>query len=432
MGSFQRAKLMLRRNKKESLAYVATLGISTCLLFLFVNVQKDANFIAQMATCTQEMKDLSYMIAGSLTLIIIGVCFANTFIVNAYYNQAKSEELCVYLSSGMNIIKLTRYLIVQNFILLFFAIGLGFVAGCILHVGLNLLLHMLLSTSGALFTINWQGILLWAVILIIEIIFLALVNAGYAYKAELKDLMKEESSSGLKRISKPKIPVLVSAIFAGLCLIAIVFADATYLSSIAFAGVVFTYSYLHTGIPYRIQQKKEQRKGTSLVAILKQANFMELCQQFDAYAALMMASVVGMAAMATSIEQFPYLQVLTYAAYGLVLIVMAISICIKINETALQRKERFRQLQLMGASQGQLKNSIQQEMLAFFALFISLPVVFGGILCIRLLLLKQMQIGTMLGILGSFIICYSICSIVSWKNYEKQIIKEEYSDELCD
>lgn len=433
MGSFQRAKQMLLRNKKESLAYVATLGVSTCLLFLFVNVQKDGNFLAQMESYSQEMKDVSNMIAGSLTLVIIAVCFANTFIVNAYYNQAKSEELCVYLSSGMNIVKLTKYLIVQNFILLFFAILLGFVGGCIGHIGLNVLLHWILSMEGSYITLHWEGILLWLVILSIELVFLVLTNAGYAYKAELKDLMKQQANRGIDRIRKPKISPMFYKVIAVVSLVFMLFSGSTFSTVFTLLGVSCTFAYLSTGYPYAIQKKKTQRKFLSFLSLIKQGNLIELWQQFAMYAGLMMASVTGVCVISPSLQQLPYLQVLCDAAYILILIVMAISIVIKFNQLGKTRQPRFRQLQLMGAKQEQLKQIIKAEMMQFFFVFIGLPLIFGIVASVRLLLLHKLHLTLAFGILASFLICYVICFLISWNLYEKQcLIEEEYENEICD
>lgn len=72
-------------------------------------------------------------------------------------------------------------------------------------------------------------------------------------------------------------------------------------------------------------------------------------------------------------------------------------------------------------------------MMQFFFVFIGLPLIFGIVASVRLLLLHKLHLTLAFGILASFLICYVICFLISWNLYEKQcLIEEEYENEICD
>lgn len=436
MSTIQRAVKMLKQSKKEALAYVATLSVSTCLLFLFVNIQKDANFLSQTALMNQTGKDMNNMIGGVLTLIIIAVCFANTFIVNNYFNRSKAQEVCVYLSSGMNVMALAKYLLVQNFILLFFAILSGGVFGCILHVGMNLLINALLGLQNPLITLTAQGILLWLVILSVELIYLVMVNVGYAYKAELKDLLIEARTMRSQDFRRFRLPALWYQLIAITGLVIMIFCEAegSFLSLGAGFGIMGIHGFLHRGVSDRIEKNKCNHHKLQFVDMIVQGNFLELLNSSYLYIILVMCSVMLMCAILPIVKGFSYLMILTCAAYMLILVVMAISILFKVMITSNQRKEEFALLKLLGGKAAEMKTCIRKEMAKLFAYVLFLPLIYSFVICIRYIQSGTMSAMTMFFILGSYIIICMICGWSSYRIYLKKALQqqEEIDYDVCD
>jgi hypothetical protein len=190
----------------DTISFIMTLTISIGLLYLFVNLQIATK---QNEINILEISDTTDLIMLIFTLAIAGICAWNSFNANTFFQKAKSKELCVYLSSGMNIVTLSKYLLVQNFILLIISTILGGILGIIFNPIVNLLIMILTSTSLPLFNITIYGTLTWIAILIFEFIFMVMSNVGYAYRTELKYLLDNSHrlDIGDTRMFKAKDPL---------------------------------------------------------------------------------------------------------------------------------------------------------------------------------------------------------------------------------
>ena len=76
MKTVQRAVLMLRRSKKETISFIMTLTISIGLLYLFVNLQIATK---QNEINILEISDTTDLIMLIFTLAIAGICAWNSF-----------------------------------------------------------------------------------------------------------------------------------------------------------------------------------------------------------------------------------------------------------------------------------------------------------------------------------------------------------------
>lgn len=436
MSTVQRAVHMLLRNRKEALAYVITLSVTTCLLFLFVNIQGDVNFLSQSEALQGLEKTTSNMIGGSLTLLIIAICFANTFVVNTYFTHAKAQEVCVYLSSGMNVFGLTRYLLIQNLILLIIAIFAGGVLGLILHIALNQLIYALMGFQGSWITISAQGIGMWITILGIEIVFLVLMNVGYAYKAELKDLLIEARTTQGEDKRKLRVPAILYAgcIVAGL--LGMLFAG-TYLPVVMIftgIGMMGIHGFLHYGLRDKITARKKKHTFVSLQAMLVQSNFLHLLSSNYLFILLLMGSVIIMSCLQSAVQPFPYLLITACVAYLLVLIVMSISMTLKIIMSANKRQEEFKILRLMGAKDEDLKRCARKEVLTLYVCVLLLPLLFAITLCLKTVEAELMEMSFLYFIIGSYLLVMLKCAGISLYVYCRIAMKKEEEDaahEVC-
>lgn len=436
MSTVQRAVHMLLRNRKEALAYVVTLSVTTCLLFLFVNIQGDVNFLSQSEALRGLEKTTSNMIGGSLTLLIIAICFANTFVVNTYFTHAKAQEVCVYLSSGMNVFGLTRYLLIQNLILLVIAIFAGGVLGIILHIGLNQLIYALMEFQGPLITISAQGIGMWIIILGIEIVFLVLMNVGYAYKAELKDLLMEARTTQGEDKRKLRVPAILYVGCMVVGLLGMLCAGSYMPVVIIFTsiGMLGIHGFLHFGCRDSIGARKKKHTAVSFQDMLVQSNFLHLLNNNYLFILLLMGSVIIMSCLQSAVQPFPYLLITACVAYLLVLIVMSISMTLKIIMSANKRQEEFKILRLMGAKETDMKQCVKKEVLTLYTCVILLPLVFAITLCLKTVEAKLMEMSFLYFIIGSYLLVMLVCAGISLHVYHRIAMKkeeEEAAHEVC-
>lgn len=420
MSSIQHAFKMLQRNKKEAIAYVMTLSVTTCLLFLFVNIQKDANFLSQTLALDGIEKTTSNMLGGSLTLLIVAICFANTFVVNNYYNHAKAQELCVYLSSGMNVFALTRYLLIQNLILLSAAVLIGGCLGLLFHIGLNQLIYLLMQFQGQVITLTWQGLGMWIIILGIEIVFLVMMNVGYAYKAELKELLIEARTIQEDK-RKMKIPAMLYLIlilggWLGMLIINDYLPVIVFFASIGMLGI---HGFLHYGIRDGIEKRKKKHTMVRFQDMLMRSNFINLMNSNYLFILLIMASVIVMSCLQGVVKAFPYLMITACIAYVLILIVMSISMVLKIIMLANKRQEEFQILRLMGAKEKEMSDCAYREVIALYACVLILPLVYALTLCIKSVQAQVMEVSFLVFINGSYVLVMLLCALVSCIVYRR-------------
>lgn len=416
---------MLGRNAKETWAYLLTLTLSTSLLFVFVNLQSDANFTRQLALLSDAgLVSSNYIIITTMIIVIAVICAANCFVANSYFVKAKAQELCVYLSCGMNIAVLAKYLIYQNLILLGVALFGGALLGGVGNVAVNLMMNALIGLQGDIFTMSMNGVALWGIILSIEMIYLILINVGYAYKAELKDLIDENRTPRVydARFFKPSTLLYVFLSIVGFAILVFVPCTINFMIigvSISFTGLQGVYHYY---LPKRLEKKMLKKEKLQTQTMIVRGNLLIAMKANYLFVIMLFATILFMVCIFPIGNNLAYTGFILCIAYSFIMLVMCLSLILKVILEAKKRKPRFHHLELLGVSKVDIKECIKKEMTSLFGYIIVLPLPFAITIAIRFVQNTMMDSMVAGFLILSYIGLLSITGIICVKCYSENVI----------
>lgn len=184
MGLYNFGLRMLKADLKLCVLYVISIIFSTAVIFNFFNIMFNSNF---------SVIDSNYsMIYKMEALGIIFIAILFVFFCNSYFITGKAKGLSIVSLSGISIYRLIELLLYQTFIIMIIALPLGLLIGISIMPTFILLMYKILGISGSVWIFSMQGFVCTIAVMAMEVFFLVLVNAGYAYKKDIKDLLAVE------------------------------------------------------------------------------------------------------------------------------------------------------------------------------------------------------------------------------------------------
>lgn len=428
MKTIQRAILMLRRSKKETISFIMTLTISIGLLYLFVNLQIATK---QNEINILEIGDTTDLIMLIFTLAIALICAWNSFNANTFFQKAKSKELCVYLSSGMNIVTLSKYLLAQNFIILIISTILGGILGIILNPIINLLIMILTSTTISLFNLTSYGTITWLAILLFEFIFMVMSNVGYAYRTELKYLLDDSHrlDIGDTRIFKTKDPIYYIFCVLGAILLLILPAKDIFPMVGCAIGIFGLQGILRYAIPKRLELIKNQHINLNAEKILIVGAFYSLIKTMCFYIIILFALLILMSCFLFAYDMTNYMRIVLCIGYMLLLIMIGISIYYKLIIEAKKQTGEYYHLQLLGFLKKDLQSIVKKEVRLIFFVILAAPLPYAIILALRFLIIQKISFILCLYVLLSYIVVLLVIGVFTKHSYLKTIFQTDKGEE---
>lgn len=425
MRNLQHAALMLRRSRKETGALMLTLTLSTALIFLFVNLQLSAQTYAVGTTDSVALLDYNSLIFGAFTIVIIIVCTVNSFIANAYFLKSKALELCVYLSSGMHIFKLARYLFAQSIIVLLISTILGGIIGIIMYPLVTMIVIQLTSIEMPLFDITPAGASVWLLSAAYQCFFMLMFNIGYAYKAELKELLDEGLVTTINEARMFVIPDIFysAACIAGLVIIVLSPPIPMFFFLGIGIGIMGIQGIVRYKIPGVISARKQSHTHMESVNIVVLGNFDAILKAAYSYIIMLITALLFISSLMTSENTSDYIRFFLCLGYILMMLMMCISIYFKLMVEVKKHESEFLQLQLMGYNSTQLKQCIHKEMKLFFVILLSAPLPYAILICMKYIWAGVMAWWMSAFLILSYVIFALITAAVTTRAYKKTVLR---------
>ena len=87
-----------------------------------------------------------------LSLFMIFICILTVFFSNKFFLMSKTHDIGVMMISGSSIIRIAKFLIVQNFMIMGIAAPLGALAGCCVFPLVNHVIYLSMNIQAPVFT----------------------------------------------------------------------------------------------------------------------------------------------------------------------------------------------------------------------------------------------------------------------------------------
>ena len=143
-----------------------------------------------------------------LALMVIVFAIFNCVFANNFFIAGKTNEIAIYELSGEGVFGIAGYLLVQNFIIILISIIGGFTLGYFFNGLFNSLVYAKMGIVGDIYHISHDGFIWGIVVIGTELFALTMVNTGFAYRTDIKDLLNSENSMNLN-VKPDRIPSLV-------------------------------------------------------------------------------------------------------------------------------------------------------------------------------------------------------------------------------
>ncbi|MGL5614931.1 MAG: hypothetical protein ACRDD2_01705 [Sarcina sp.] len=407
----------LKKDGKNTLTYVLSLGISFMLIFTVLNLAYIEN------SNSSETIEL-----GMIILTIIAIVFFIGCYINDFFMERRAKEVSVALISGSSILKIADSFVFQNIILSIISILIAFGGFLILKPLLSLLLIFL---GGGPLAFSLEGSIVAIILILLEIIFITMCNVGLSYRNEICELIQGKKTKKKKKKHFniiEKIAYIISLFsLAPIVLVILIFSIdkegysgiGTIIFIVGFIGATSLSTFV---IPSIIEKKFNKLKGDKINII----KFRNLKNSLEESKGVILSYLFIYLAFSNSLfgnftDKELVARVVLIILLSLILLMVAF--IYKFYMSAINREKDFLNLKLLGYEMETIKKIIRGEIIDYFILVFLIPyiqiiLVFSGYLKFQIINLSLFLIMITVTILVLILGCY-----LSFKVYENILLK---------
>lgn len=419
MGTMKFALHMLKADFKRNLFYCGSLIFSTIVVFVFFNMTANPNYGG-------DPNGRSSSFTTILSLIVVVIAMVMAFFANSYYLSGKSKELAIECLSGGSVLTLANYLLTQNTIIMMIAIPIGLIIGYLCVPLLNTILYAKLGIVDNVWQIFPLGIGMTVISLATEMVWLVLVDTGYAYRTEITTLMTAEKTMKSQRGQiASKIPgfVYVVLYFVPIVIMLVNEPNATIYLVASCLGLFGVSGLLKHTIPGWFNKLTRKKLLTHKHKIISVGNLNYSLRQATTLIQMVIISAVFLVCFMCIYFNDPQQLIIVIMSYIVLTFLMAVSIAYKVIIEANVRATSFRHLKMIGYVTSDLKRIIRQEVRGLYAVIVLFPIIYLLVILTRFIASGMMTFTFAAGIIGFYILVFVIAGVISYFLYSQTILK---------
>jgi len=420
VGVIKFALIMLKKEMKQSIFYFTTMVFSIAIIFNEFNLLFNSDFTEV------QSKDA----IASIAVIVLLAALLFVAVANLYFIYGKTKTLSIALISGNSVFSVGMLLVFQNIV-----IGLtGGLFGMLLGFAtLPLTNSIAYSAIGEIvkpMAFSSQGIACTLAILFIELVFISIADIAYTYKREIVDLVKDQQI--INKQKRKLIPFDISPLFYWflyliplLCLLLpISIKDKTELIPIAEGlAMLSIFGLIKKSIPHLIKSVKKKYFQHDKIKVIALSNLLTSIEESKYVITYILISVALLISNYISPDSTEKVRILIIISYVIITVIMAITIIYKVLIEGINRKNSFKQLKLIGYTNGNIEKVLTLEVSLLYLLIIIIP-----ILQILAMIVTNVMAGSIsytLGatLVGIYIGMFGLTYIISLMGYKKTIVK---------
>ena len=427
MGNFQFSMKMLKKEYKKSVVYTLTLGMAISMTLLFFNIMENPHLMDYpQQSITWYLTEMPF--STMISFLIIVFCAFMIMFANNFYVSRKTKEIAIMTMSGSTFLKITCYLFYQNIVLTLIAFIIGIIIGGSFSMCVNQLIYSYIGYSGTFFYVPIEAIF-DTIICVLSILFAQLVYiSGFVYRKDISFLLSQENTTVLKDERIMKFHPFVYDFCYGFGIISLAMSY-TPISSVFYCfvgamGISGMIKYQFPGLFSRLKKNKFLANKLWIISLSNlYYSLSRACMLINIYAVScsVMISIVIME------QNQPREFVTSIIGLLTIIILLLASIVYKFLMEATTRKMFYYNLYKIGYSYQQLKSIIKQEVIMFYVILISLPLVIIILALIQALLHGDVTLSfiiLMLLIIFIPLIIACLLTYFSYKNHVLKVLKE--------
>ena len=415
MGIIKMSLRLMIADLKRTIFYAISLTLSISIIFVFF--------------CYIDNDILGNSMSGGgfsqiLALMVIVFAIFNCVFANNFFVAGKTNEIAISELNGTSVFGVALYLLVQNFVIMTICLIVGFFLGYFFNAFFNSLVYSKMGVTGNIFYVPTDG-LIWGVIVIFtELFFLTMMNTGFAYRKDIKDLLSAEDSMNLN-VKKSRIPSIVYWILYIVPFIIYFKIDLETSKFMVYTviGLFGINGLLKKGISELIirRQKKHLNQKISLIAY---GNLSSTIKKSGLLLNMLVLSVIMIIGLIISYQKDKNTQYLLVLTYYIIIFLMSTSILYNlINEVTLRNK-LYSSLFKLGYLKKDLKRIMRKEITLFYLVILFFPTSYASVMLFRFVFGNVITFEFALTLLLSYIIPIILTGFIVYVVYVKSILSK--------
>lgn len=415
MGTIKFSLKMLRLDFKKCFFYGVSLILSTSIIFVFFNYIDNyhiGNGFEQKSGFTQI-----------LALIIIIIACANACFANSFFISKKTNEFAIASLSGASVFSLTGYILVQNFVIMGLSIPLGFGLGYIFNHFFNQYVYAVLEVTADTYFISNEALVMSFIVVLTQIIALTLVNAGYAYRTEIKTLLTQDQTMNKKSDKPVKTPVIV---YWAIYLIPIILFFKINLDPMSFVVLSFVGTFGISGLMKigisKIITHRQKSHLTSPRSLIAYGNLSYSIKSTGLLMKIIIISIILLIGFIISyIDQTRDLMIILLT-YGIIIFLMSTSILYKIVLETTSRTALYQSLYKLGYLKKDLRAIMKKEIILLFSVILFFTSSYCVIMLARFVMAGVVKFSFAVNIVLAYAIPIILTAFIAYIIYQRTII----------
>lgn len=425
MGTFKFSMTMLVKDYKKSLFYGITLVFAVAVSFVFFNIINNKDLADQMiASSGGTWQDVKMPFSSVLSFMIVCFCCFMIFFANNFFLTRKTTELAVMGMSGSGYINSTMYVLYQTFVLLGLATPLGILIGRIMVPYSNAYMYSMLNVTKDVHIIPQEAYIYSFLVVAIVLAMICVLTAGYLHRNDILVLLSQEKemnfNSGSKKV--PSFVYFVIYIFGIVMMFMNPHQSDAYIAP-TLVGVAGAVGIIRFVLPDFVRKLKKDVFLTKRYALISISNLSYSIQRSLLLFTLMTVSVTGMMAILAAFKDSPREFVTSVIGYIVVIVLLVVSIVYKLSMEAATRKTLFFNLWKIGYTRKELKKIIRQEVVYYYLILISIPMIYILFIAGRFIYYGDMTFDFALVFSLAYIIPVVLSGFLTYFQYVSAVVK---------
>lgn len=408
----------LKRDKKSTLVYTVSLGISFMLMFTVFNL-----------AYTNIGDNDEVLVIAILIFSILAITFYLGNYINDFFMNRKAKEISVSIVSGASLGETTAYFLTQNLLLSLISIFIGFIGFLILKPILGLILNFYLDN--AIFTFSKEGSLIAIILIFMEIFFITLSNVGISYRNEIYKLI--EGKFGVKEKKRANIFNQIIALLSPITMLAPIVAylfigDITS-SSVSMVGSILLFigfsgaaTFSAAFVPLIIEKKISTIKNKK-INVIKLRNLKDSLDCSKGVIVCYLAIFISFSIMSSA--GVLRREIIFRAAIIVIMsaILLMITFIYKFYIEGAQRKNYFLYMKYMGYEIEEIKEIIKSEVIGYFLLVFTIPIIQLLIVLFQYTKFNLIDSTIFIMLIMSLCIIVILAGVISYLVYRNTVMK---------
>lgn len=421
--NFSKENFML--DKKKNYVYMFILAFCSSSVLLFFNyMNNDSYKVVSIGGSffSENNANLFVMMVGLIMILAIGGLM---YVISNTFLKQKNKEIAILHLSGVNLVRISVYFLMQIMLVLIKAIPLGIVLFIIMNPIFNGIISLTTGVTIPLFYISSEAVVSGLLVIGIVIVTLAIAAVGFAYQSELIDLLSGPSKNSkplpVSHIRMPKIVwwLLYAAALYGVTTVSGQSRALCFMCGVGAMALNKIIKKALSKVFLLIRTKFCINKKESMIAIGRASDLIvSLCGYI---CITFMAMTFLMAFMIETMTDTKIFSILCMS-YFIIIVLMNLALFYRNLIETPNQLQQFRTLYYLGFQRKQLNKINRLELFILFIMMIISPIIFGGIMIVTNLSFMPLSMGLIL--IGFSVLC-TIISLIATYYYRKRLLMKE-------